>query len=180
MVYWYEIDRTTIDWAQFGKEEGRWKYKLNQSDSSNHSPLRFQVPRGKCVWGVSAYKSLQVEISDPKFIQWWKDLESQICPQGPFNSNLKLDRDGSSSLRLKIDDASYIFDKDSKQVTPVIEEGLFKGQDLSCLIDIESNYFFRDSWGLTVRAFQVKSYGGGEQPKPVETPLKKGICAFLD
>jgi hypothetical protein len=166
----------TIDWAQFGKEEGRWKYKLGDG------PMRFQIPRGKCTWGVSAYKAFQVEISDPKFIEWWKDLESQICPQSPFNSNLKLDRDGSYSLRLKIDDASYIFDKESKQVTPVIEEGLFKGQDLSCLIDIESNYFFRDSWGLTVRAFQVKSYGGGAQSKPVveDSPFKKGICAFLD
>lgn len=178
MVYWYEIDRMTIDWTQFGKEEGRWKYKLE------NGPLRFQVPRGKCTWGVSAYKSFQVEISDEKFVQWWRDLESQLCPQGPFNSNLKLDKDGTYSLRLKIDDATYVFDENSKQVTPVIEDGLFKGQDLSCLIDIESNYFFKDTWGLTVRAYQVKSYGGGEDPKPLfveeaPSPLTKGVCAFL-
>jgi hypothetical protein len=80
-----------------------------------------------------------------------------------------------------VDDATYIFDENSKQVTPVVEEGLFKGRDLSCLIDIESNYFFRGSWGLTVRAYQVKYYGGAEEPKRevAEEPLKKGICAFI-
>jgi hypothetical protein len=175
MVFWNEIDRATIDWTQFGKEEGRWKYKLG------NGPLRFQIPRGKCTWGVSAFKAFQVEITDPQFVQWWRDLESQICPQGPFNTNLRLDRDGTYSLRLKIDDATYVFDKNSKQVTPVVEEGLFKGQDLSCLIDIESNYFFRDTWGLTVRAYQVKYYGEQEEAKIEinEEPIKKGICAFI-
>ena len=175
MVFWNEIDRMTIDWAQFGKEEGRWKYKLGTG------PMRFQIPRGKCTWGVSSYKSFQIDISDPKFIDWWKELESQLCPQEPFNSNLKL-TDTGASLRIKVDDATYIFDENSKQLTPVVEEGLFKGRDLSCLIDIESNYFFRGSWGLTVRAYQVKYYGGPEEPKKevAEEPLKKGICAFLD
>ena len=78
---------------------------------------------------------------------------------------------------------AYIFDENSKQVTPEVREGLFRGQELSCLIDIESNYFFNGNWGLTLRAYQVKSWGGGEQP---ETPqvsepiLAKGICAFLE
>ena len=163
MVLWNEINTKNISWEQFGKEDGRWKYTLGDG------PLRFQVPRGKCTWGVNAYKSLQIDNFDPKFIKWWKDLESQLCPQEPFNSNMKKD-----SLRIKIDEATYIFDENSKQVTPDIEEGLFKGQDLSCLIDIDSNYFFRGSWGLTVRAFQVKTYG---------TPtvsFSKGACAFID
>jgi hypothetical protein len=176
MVFWNEIDRMTIDWDPFGKENGRWKYRLGRG------PLRFQVPRGRCVWGVSAYKTLQVEVTDAAFIKWWKDLESQVCPQGPFNSNLKLDRDGSYSLRIKIDEATYIFDQNSKQVEPEVKEGLFRGQDLSCLVEIHSNYFFQGSWGLTVRAYQVKHYGGGEETlvEEVSSPLRKGTCAFLD
>jgi len=170
MVFWNEIDRMMIDWSQFGKEEGRWKYKLGSG------PLRFQVPRSKCTWGVSSYKSFQIDISDPKFIEWWKELESQLCPQEPFSSNIK-----NGTLRIKIDDATYIFDENSKQVSPMVEEGLFKGQDLSCLIDIESNYFFKGTWGLTVRAYQVKYYGSPPPEIPEEDvpTFKKGVCAFI-
>jgi hypothetical protein len=89
----------------------------------------------------------------------------------------------NGSLRLKIDESTYIFDENSKQVTPSIEEGLFKGQDLSCLIDIDSNYFFKGTWGLTVRVFQVKCYGSIERHvEPEVLPqldFKKGTCAFL-
>jgi len=161
MVFWNEINKREITWDQFGKEEGRWKY----------TGLRFQIPRGKCTWGVNAYKSFQIDISDPKFTQWWKELENQICPQEPFNSNMK-----NGSLRLKIDESTYIFDQNSKQVTPTIEEGLFKGQELSCLIEIDSNYFFKGNWGLTVRASQIKCYGKEDEP-PSE--FKKGACAFI-
>jgi hypothetical protein len=164
MVFWNEINVREIDWTPSGKEEGRWKYKLGDG------PLRFQIPRGECTWGVNAYKSLQISNFDPKFIEWWKELENQLCPQEPFNSNMK-----NGSLRLKIDESTYIFDKNSKQITPDIEEGLFKGQDLSCLIDIDSNYFFKGVWGLTVRVFQIKCYGSLEP----ESEFKKGACAFL-
>jgi hypothetical protein len=170
MVFWNEINTRDIDWNQFGKEDGRWKYTLGDG------PLRFQLPRGTCTWGVGAYKSLQISNFDPKFIAWWKELENQLCPQEPFNSNMRVSSDGTPSLRLKIDESTYIFDQNSKQITPGIEEGLFKGQDLSCLIDIDSNYFFRGTWGLTVRVFQVKCYGSPAEP---ETEFKKGACAFL-
>lgn len=171
MVFWYEIDTSDIDSLPFGKDDGRYKYRLGKG------PLRFQVPRGKCTWGVSAYKSMQVEITDPQFTKWWKELETLICPQEPFNTNLK-----NGILRMKIDDATYVFDERSRQIEPEIQEGLFKGQDVSCLIDIESNYFFKGSWGLTVRVYQIKHYGGGEpepEPEP-EVPIQKGVCAFLD
>jgi hypothetical protein len=171
MVFWYEIDKNNIDKVQFGKDEGRWKYSLGRQS------LRFQIPRGTCTWGVSAYKSFQIDVTDPQFITWWKDLESRLCPQEPFSSNLK-----NGILRMKIDDATYIFDDKSQFISPEIQEGLFKGQDLSCLVEIESNYFFRDVWGLTVRAAQVKCYGeevSGPEPEPPAAEFSKGVCAFL-
>lgn len=171
MVLWSEItDKNVIDSVPWGKE-GRVKF------SRDGGPLRFQIPRAKCRWGVSAYKSFQVTIDRPDFIAWWKDLETFLCPQEPFNSNLKL-----NELRLKIDDAVYIFDENSKQVCPEIREGLFRGQDLSILVEVDSTYFFNGTWGLTIRAAQIRFYGEEDSPPPVETSgpvLTPGVCAFL-
>ena len=179
MVLWVDIDRSLIDCVPTGKEPGKFRYRIGGA------PLRFQIPRGMCTGGLSAYKSMNVELSSPEFSSWWKELETQLCPVVPFNSNLK----GSSALRVKVDDATYIFDENSKQVTPGVQEGLFRGQELSCLIDIESNYFFNGAWGLTVRASQVKTYGGGptesdepDEPVTAAAPvhvLPIGKCAFL-
>jgi hypothetical protein len=173
MVLWSEItDKNVIDSAPWGKE-GRAKFSLDGG------PLRFQIPRGRCKWGISAYKSFQLTVQNPDFIAWWKDLETFLCPQEPFNSNLKL-----NELRLKIDDATYIFDENSKQVNPEVREGLFRGQDLSVLVDIDSTYFFNGNWGLTVRAAQIRFYGTAEEEtaRPAETGppvLTPGVCAFL-
>lgn len=172
MVLWGDINKDLIDVTPGMKDRSKYLY--------DGRPLRFQIPRGVCTWGVSQYKSFNIEFNDPKFIEWWSELERRLCPQEPFKSNLS-----GNSIRIKIDEASFIFDENSKQVTPEIREGLFRGQELSCLIDIESNYFFNNVWGLVIRASQIRFYGT-EQPSAVvvetpETPvLQKGICAFLE
>ena len=180
MVFWSDIDTASIEMIQI-KDKTKFRYK--------GGPLRFQVPRGMCTWGVSGYKSFQIELTDPNFIQWWRDLEAQLCPVAtngdplspPFNSNLR-----ESSLRIKIDDSVYIFDQNSKQINPDVKEGLFRGQELSCLIDIDSTYFYNGNSGLTIRAYQVKTL---TDAPTTETPtaaapeesfsLAKGVCAFL-
>lgn len=158
MSFWHEIDLTHIEITQGTREKSRYTYK--------GGPLRFQVPRGMCTWGVSAYKSFTIEFSDEEFINWWKNLESMLCTREPFTSNMRL-----SSLRVKIDESTYVFDKESHQVSPEVKEGLFRGQELSCIIDIDSNYFYNENWGLTVRAYQVRYYGSDV--------LEKGKCAFI-
>ena len=178
MVFWSDIVTDSIEMTQI-KDKTRFRY--------NGGPLRFQVPRGMCTWGVSGYKSFQVSVTDPDFIQWWRDLETQLCPMAsggpspPFNSNLK-----EGGLRIKIDDSVYIFDQNSKQINPDVKEGLFRGQELSCLIDIDSTYFYNGNSGLTIRAYQVKTL---TDAPTTETPtaaapeesfsLAKGVCAFL-
>jgi hypothetical protein len=130
-----------------------------------------------CRWGVSSYKAFQVDISNEEFLTWWRELESKLSVQEPFVSNLK-----GATLRLKIDDSTYIFDENSKQVSPEVQEGLFRDQELSCIVDIDSNYFYNGNWGLIVRAYQVLYYGPEARvtPEPTEAPiLKKGVCAFL-
>ena len=173
MVLWSDINKDVIDVVAGMKDKSKYLY--------DEKPLRFQIPRGVCTWGVSQYKSFNLDLQNPEFIQWWAELERRLCPQEPFKSNLS-----NGSLRIKIDDATYIFDENSKQVTPEVREGLFRGQELSCIVDIESNYFFNNVWGLVIRASQIRFYGT-EQPSPcAATPpadapvLAKGICAFLD
>jgi hypothetical protein len=172
MVFWFEIDLDQITATTVGTRQ-RFSYK--------GGPLRFQIPRGTSQ-GLSEFKSMYVNLTHEDFIQWWRQLEGQLCPQTPFNSNLK-----GTSLRLKIDDSVYVFDANSKQINPEIREGLFRGQDVSCLIDVDSTYFFNGNWGLTVRIYQIKTLT--DAPTFVETPsedssresfsLPKGTCAFL-
>lgn len=171
MVLWSDMDTNLIDFVSLPKDRHKFEYK--------GGPLRFQIPRGVCTWGVSAYKSLQVTQGNPEFNAWWRGLETLLCPQEPFNSNLKL-----NELRIKIDDSVYIFDENSKQVTPEVREGLFKGCELSCLVDVDSTYFFNGTWGLTVKLAQVRFYGNLETPcdaqRSEDVPfLTKGTCAFL-
>ena len=175
MVFWSDIEFGQIETLSMNKDRTRFRYC--------GGPLRFQVPRGMCQWGVNSFKSFQIEMTDANFLQWWRTLEGQLCPGAqPFNSNLK---DGT--LRIKIDDAVYIFDQNSKQINPEVREGLFRGQELSCLIDVDSTYFFNGNWGLTIRAYQVKtlndapSVEASDAEPYVETPavLKPGVCAFL-
>jgi len=163
MVFWHEIDLTKIESTLATKDKLRYTYK--------GGPLRFQIPRGLCNWGISAYKSFNIELSTIEFVNWWKNLESLLCNREPFTSNMR-----TGSLRLKIDESTYIFDEDSKQVTPEIKEGLFREQELSCIIDVDSNYFYNDNWGLVVRSYQVRYYG--EPPKEPGV-LEKGKCAFI-
>lgn len=169
MVFWNEIDTSLIEVVPMGKDRTKFRYQ--------GGPLRFQVPRGACIWGVSAYKSLQVAVVHTEFIQWWRELETQLCPVEPFNSNLK-----NGQLRIKIDDSVYIFDENSKQISPEIKEGLFRGQEISCLIDVDSTYYYNGSWGITVRLYQIKMLTAAPQTvgdSDAADVLEKGVCVFL-
>jgi len=172
MVFWNDIDLTQIETVALNKDRTRFRYQ--------GGPLRFQVPRGMCS-GVNAFKSFQVDLTHSEFEQWWRQLEAHLCPCEPFQSNLRY-----GSLRIKIDDSVYVFDANSKQITPEVREGLFRGQEVSCLIDVDSTYFFNGNWGLTIRAYQVKtltdsvseSVGESSDSSP-SFSLPKGTCAFL-
>lgn len=171
MVFWNEIDFQNIETVPSGRDRVKFRYQ--------GGPLRFQIPRAPCTWGVSQYKSMNLDLMGlDDFIKWWTELETHLCLQEPFKSNLG----PGPSLRLKIDEATYVFDKDAKQINPDIREGLFRGQELSVLVDIDSTYFFNGTWGVICRAAQVRFYG--DEPVEVTTSavapvLKPGVCAFL-
>ncbi len=168
MVFWTDIDTTQIETVLAGRDRVKFRYQ--------GGPLRFQIPRGLTTWGVSAYKSFQIDLSNPEFFEWWRKLERELCTQEPFKSNL-----AGSTLRLKVDDATYFFDENSKQTNPEIREGLLRGQELSVLVDVDSTYFFNGIWGLTCRAAQIRSWSVAEaSPAEPETQtLQPNVCAFL-
>ena len=41
--------------------------------------LKFQIPRGLCQYGLSEYKSINVEIGNKAFISWWREMEAKLC-----------------------------------------------------------------------------------------------------
>lgn len=164
MVLWNELDKNLIVTEPLLRDRTRFSY--------DGSPLRFQIPRGMTTWGVSEYRTLNVDITHPEFAAWWVHLETLLCPAEPFKTNLV-----NGSLRLKIDDASYIFDQNSKQINPEIREGLFRGREVQCIVEIDSTYFFKGVWGLTIRIYQLKT---STEPEELDvSPLEKGVCAFL-
>lgn len=125
-------------------------------------PLKFQVPRGVCQWGVSPeYKSFQVCIQDEAFVHWYETLEKKLCSDEPFHSNLK-----GGQLRLKVDDGTLFFKADGTLLVDGAER--MKGADVSCIMEISSSYHFNDKYGLTCRAAQVRIWQeGGEAPMSV-------------
>jgi hypothetical protein len=165
MVLWSELDVNFIESVPWGKDRHKFTYQ--------GSPLRFQIPKGICQGGISAFKSIQVGVTNQEFMNWWRELETLLCPQEPFKSNLS-----GEQIRIKIDDAIYIFDENSKQISPDLKEGLFKGVELACLVDVHSTYYFNGTWGLTVRLAQVK-FWGDLVAKDADAVLAKGVCAFL-
>lgn len=140
---WSSIDTSQIEIIQVRKTSFVYKSK----------PLQFQIPRGFCKYGVGSFKSFQVQIDDLRFIEWYQQLEKQLCTSEPFASNLK-----DNILRIKIDDSTFVFDKDKNQEIPEIVEGLFQGDSVSCMITIDSSYFYNDIYGLVVKAKQVRYY----------------------
>lgn len=169
MVLWNELDINQIDVVPTTKDKVKFSYK--------GGPLRFQIPRGTCSWGVNSYRSMQVELTDTEFIEWWRRLETHLCSKEPFSSNMR-----ASSLRIKIDDSAYVFDKEAKQINPEVKEGLFRGQDVACLIEIVSTYFFNENWGLTIRIYQIKTLTDEEpscEDEPMIAEISRGECAFL-
>jgi hypothetical protein len=150
---WSELQLSLIERTS---NKGKEKYTVNGA------PLRFQAPRGYCKFGLSEHGSLQIEFSDQEFLKWYRDtfetfLRNERCP---WTSNLT---DGR--LRVKIDESVHVFDHERKQTNPPLIQGLFRGQELSCLLEITGNYFFKGQWGLTVRAFQVQFIDVPKQPE---------------
>jgi hypothetical protein len=174
MPLWSEVQKPMIQ----VKLNGNTKTKVVYMDG----PLRFQIPRGYARYGMSQYKSLSISNLDPKFIEWFKELEQDLFPKDKNDFKSCVSEYG---LRVKVDDSTLIFDSKSKFVAEDHVEGYLKDLDISCIIDIEGAYLWKGSWGINCRAHQIKYYPPvpkipeiDMESETPQQPLIKG-CAFL-
>jgi len=149
MPKWNEVSLDDVE-VEPGTGRARPKFTLAGG------PLKFQLPRGVCQWGVNTeFKSFQVSVSDEDFVTWYETLEKKLCSDVPFSSNLK-----AGTLRLKLDDGTLFFRADGSLVADGAER--MKGADVSCIMEIPGSYHFNDKYGLTCRATQVRIWAEGE------------------
>ena len=169
---WTEVDLTTLSFA--GKKGGGTRVT-----NADGTPLRFQIPTGRVMYnGLSDFKSVTIEVPID-FVQWWTTkLESEIASGcEPFRSNVK---DGG--LRVKVDASTHFFNESKKSTFPALDEGAFKGDTVSCIIEVSGVYYFQDVYGLIVRAHQVVLREKKQASATVEEASGESIkgFAFLD
>jgi hypothetical protein len=141
---WSDIDTSTFVYA--GKRGGGTK--ITNADGT---PVRFQIPTGRVMYnGLSDFKSMTLEMPSD-FVQWWTDTIDTIASEStPFRSNVK-----DNGLRVKVDGVTQFFDESKKSIFPTLDEGVLKGETLTCIIEVSGVYYFQDTYGLIVRAHQV-------------------------
>ena len=149
MPKWSEVP---VDEIEIEPGTGRSRPKFTMAGA----PLKFQIPRGTCQWGVNTeFKSFQVAIPDEDFVSWYETLEKKLCSETPFSSNLK-----GGSMRLKVDDGTLFFKADGTLIVDGPER--MKGADVSCIMEIGGSYHFNEKYGLTCRATQVRIWAEAE------------------
>lgn len=126
--------------------------KTDKKLTYNNEPLRFQIPRGYCEYGVSEYKALTVTIQDEEFTQWFRSLEKHVFPTEEFESNLN-----ENTFRVKfVDGFSQIFDSDG---TYIMEGFSFTNTNMDILVDMSNVYSpFKDfkKHGFVCKIYQAK------------------------
>jgi len=158
---WNEVNFDSIEIS--GKKNGGTKISYEGG-----SPLRFQIPTGRILYGgLSEWKSFTVELP-PNFLTWWSSFENHLASGfEPFTSNAK-----ENGLRFKVDQNTYFFDDQKQSFFPDIEEGLFKGAVISCIVEVSGVYYFQNKYGLVVRAHQIVVR------KPHETEDEESLKGF--
>jgi hypothetical protein len=134
-MIWSEVD--------FSKILVNVKRKIIYDDG----PLRFQLPETVCTDGLSEYNQMTIEVPID-FSNWYSELEQAIGIIHPWKT---LVNDGF--MTLKIDDSSQIFDSNKK----LTQSKDFQGCTIKCILEVSGVYFFRETYGLTCRIYQIMS-----------------------
>lgn len=159
VMLWHEVDFDLI----YKKTAKNGRVSLYYGPDMK--PLRFQIPVGKCPYGLGSFNTMSIDFSENQsFINWFGDLETAIGAPEPFNSNMK-----GEILRIKVDDSTLVFDWSNNMQEPIeLREGLWPDSEIVCIMDISGIYFFNDVYGLTCRVYQLKqrSLRGASQAEP--------------
>lgn len=151
-MLWHEIDFSKI--TKIPTPRGGYEVKYD------NGPLKFQIPFGNCKYGLNSFTndrgavSLTMNIDyveHQSFQNWFRDLETAMGIPEPFSSNLK-----DENLRLRIEDTTLFLNWVEKVDSLDVKEGALRGYDLIAIVEIPSVYFFKEQYGLTMRATQIR------------------------
>jgi hypothetical protein len=110
--------------------------------------FRFQLPEVTCTDGPSIYNQMTIEVPGG-FTAWYNELEEVIGVTEPWRSNIN-----EGFMTLKLDDSSQIFDSDKK----LTKSKDFQGCTIKCILEVSGVYFFKETYGLTCRIYQIMSF----------------------
>lgn len=159
-MIWNEVDFSLIN-----KEIGRGG---RQSFDYDGRPFRFQIPEGTVEWGLSEYNSLTIDTPDPEFHEWFHKLEEYLGKPQPFSTILK------EHLRIKLDASSQVFDSDRRIDESFRGVGAYKGCRVKCIIEVSGMYYFKETYGLTCKIYQMLY----TIEPTAEHVVEPGVCLF--
>jgi hypothetical protein len=145
MPVWHAFNIENVEHG--GARNGTTKFTIDGG-----KPFRFQLPKGRVMYnGVSEYGSITIDVPQV-FAVWWRETLEPALVGGltPFNSNLK-----ESGLRFKVDKSTQFFNAQKEIQFHEVKEGLLANTVVTCIVEITGTYFFKESYGLTCRAYQI-------------------------
>ncbi len=122
-------------------------------------PVRFQIPRGFCEYGVGSFGSVTIQLNSEennKFFDWFKRLEDHLVKdQSIFESNVNRE---NGTIRLKyVDGFTQVFDSDSVYVMD--GQNTLANCNVDALVEVSSFYEnFKGRSGLVCKLFQAKVF----------------------
>lgn len=113
-------------------------------------PMRFQIPRGYCEYGIGQYDQVSLKIADVEFLEWFKKLERTLIKDAPMESRIN---DENSTISVKyVDGFTQVFNSSNV----FVEHTNFVDSELDCLVDVDRVYSLNGTNGITCKIFQVR------------------------
>lgn len=113
-------------------------------------PMRFQIPRGYCEYGIGQYDQVHIKIADNEFLEWFKKVEHTLIKDNEMESRIN---DENSTLSVKyVDGFTQVFDSSNV----FVEHTNFVDSELDCLVDVDRVYTLNGVSGITCKIFQVR------------------------
>lgn len=116
----------------------------------NNKPYRVQIPRMTVSRENKNYGYVDMIVTSPEFIDFWRDLEIRAKQYATHDWYSALD---GNNFSVKMDDKTHVFGNDSKLIDP--PESLV-GETITCILEIKSVYNFKFNNGITCRIHQMK------------------------
>lgn len=116
-------------------------------------PMRFQIPKGYCEYGVGQYDQVSIKIADTEFLEWFKNMEKILIGDlfAPVESRVN---DENSTLSVKyMDGFTQVFDSSNVYIP---EGHTLIDCEVDCLVDVDRVYSMNGANGITCKIFQVR------------------------